>query len=80
MRWLARQADREAALIRLATGGDDYEIVCTAPRAGVEPLQAAAAALGFSFTEIGRVMAGQGVHASIDGRPVDIPRPGYRHG
>ncbi|MEO8115517.1 MAG: thiamine-phosphate kinase [Phenylobacterium sp.] len=30
--WLAGQPDRAAALVRLATGGDDYEVVC--PPAG----------------------------------------------
>ncbi len=33
--WLARQEDRAEALVALATGGDDYEVVLTCPAAQV---------------------------------------------
>ena len=78
--WLASQPDRSAALIGLATGGDDYEVVCTAPEQAVEALNTEAMALGFAFTPVGRVVAGAGVTARIDGRPVALSRKGYRHG
>ena len=77
--WLERQPDRSAALTELATGGDDYEIICTAAADAVAPLRAAAVARGFSFTEIGRVVEGTGVTPRIDGSTVSIDRPGYRH-
>ena len=78
--WLARQADRRAALAALAIGGDDYEVVCTARPADVAALKAAAAACGVGLTEIGRMTAGRSVLARIDGMPVAMARLGYRHG
>lgn len=65
--WLAAQPDRAQALLRLATGGDDYEIVCT----GAAPISA--------FTVIGEVTAGQGVHVSVAGQAMDSGAGGWRH-
>ncbi|MDB5416823.1 MAG: thiL [Phenylobacterium sp.] len=65
--WLARQADRAQALVRLATGGDDYEVVCTA-RA---PLS--------GFTVIGEVVQGEGVRTHDAGRPLEVDAGGWRH-
>lgn len=67
--WLDGQPDRTAGLIRLATGGDDYEIVCTAP----------AGAHLAGFVAIGSVEAGEGVDARIAGQPVDAGPGGWRH-
>jgi len=67
-RWLHAQTDRDAALLRLATGGDDYEIVC-----------AFGASAPDGFTAIGGFSAGAGVEARIDGRPVAVARGGWRH-
>ncbi len=66
--WLAAQPDRAAALTALATGGDDYEIVVTAPK--VLP----------GFQRIGRVGEGAGVTVRLNGQPLKIDRAGYRHG
>ena len=77
--WRESQTDDHAALIDLSTGGDDYELICTAPVDAIEPLQAAAAGLGFALTELGRVTEGAGVTARINGAPVTINQPGYRH-
>lgn len=63
--WLAANAD---GLVRLATGGDDYEIVCTA----TAPLP--------GFTVIGAVVEGRGVEARISGQIVDVGAGGWRHG
>ena len=67
-RWLAAQPDRAAALVRLATGGDDYEVVCT--MAGDAPP---------GFTAIGAVSAGEGIEARLQGRALDIAQGGWRH-
>ena len=67
-RWLDAQADRAAALVRLATGGDDYEIVATF--AGDPPA---------GFTGIGNIRAGEGVDVLVGGRPQMIQAPGWRH-
>lgn len=65
--WLDAQPDRAAALARLATGGDDYEVVCT----GARPLD--------GFTVIGEVVEGQGVEARLDGALVATGAGGWRH-
>jgi thiamine-monophosphate kinase len=67
-RWLDLQPDRTAALIRLATGGDDYEVVCTLRGAAPE-----------GFTVIGAVVAGSGVEARVDGVRRDVAQGGWRH-
>lgn len=66
--WLERQPDRTAALVRLATGGDDYEVVCTVT-GGVPD----------GFTAVGAVGLGAGVDVRVDGRRVEIAEAGWRH-
>jgi thiamine-monophosphate kinase len=66
-RWLADQPDSAGALLRLATAGDDYEVLCTA--AG--PVQ--------GFTVVGAAQAGAGVEVQVAGRPVDAGPGGWRH-
>jgi thiamine-monophosphate kinase len=78
--WFARQQDPMAARLALATGGDDYELICTAPPSAIASLTAAAEALGFALTEIGAVTAGAGVRVLSGGRDVDVARTGWRHG
>jgi thiamine-monophosphate kinase len=65
--WLAAQPDRTAALVRLASGGDDYEVVC----AGASPIE--------GFTVVGEVVAGAGVLAFAAGAPVETGPGGWRH-
>ena len=67
--WLAGQPDPAAARLALAAGGDDYEIVCSAP-AGV--------ALA-GFTAIGEAVAGAGIEVRADGRALDPGAGGWRH-
>ncbi|HEY3949046.1 thiamine-phosphate kinase [Phenylobacterium sp.] len=67
-RWLDAQSDRAAALIRLATGGDDYEIV--AAFADTPPP---------GFTAIGAVEAGEGTRVFCAGREMKIAQGGWRH-
>ena len=67
-RWLEGQADRAAGLVRLATGGDDYEVV--AAFAGDAPP---------GFTRIGNIREGHGVEVLAAGRHVAIDRGGWRH-
>lgn len=68
--WLERQDDRATALRELASGGDDYEIVCT-----VRP--EAAAALG--LTAIGSMIDGEGIQVAVDGRNVAPGAGGWKH-
>lgn len=67
--WLAAQPDRAAGLLRLATGGDDYEIACTAPADAALP----------GFTRIGEVRSGRGIEVLAGGRAVDPGPGGWRH-
>ncbi len=66
--WVAAQAGRDAALLALATGGDDYQLVATAP--AVLP----------GFTVIGRAAEGEGVRAKAAGKTLAPAALGYRHG
>jgi thiamine-monophosphate kinase len=66
--WLAGQDDRAAALIALATGGDDYELVASSPR----PLP--------GFSVVGRMTADLSLSVRVDGRAIEVARTGWRHG
>jgi thiamine-monophosphate kinase len=72
--------DRLEALIELATGGDDYELVCTAAPERAQALIVAARAAGVRMTVVGRMREGQGARAVCEGREVHLARQGYRHG
>ena len=66
-------AAQSPALQRTCTlaGGDDYELVFTAPRAAAERVQAAAREAGTAVTRIGGIEAGQGLRLiDRDGREV----------
>lgn len=67
-RWVEAQPDRTAALVRLATGGDDYEIVCTL--AGEVPE---------GLTVIGEVSAGEGTEVRAGARTLEVAQGGWRH-
>lgn len=69
--WLEGQADVAASLLRLGTGGDDYEVVCTMASGVRKPA---------GFTVIGEVREGAGVEVLAAGRPVDPGDGGWRHG
>lgn len=68
--WLQTQPDTLAALTALATGGDDYEIVCAfAPDEPLPP----------GFTAVGRFTAGQGVEVLFNGAALPLDRLGWTH-
>lgn len=64
----------------ILTGGDDYELLFTAPPERAEAIAAAAAGAGVPVTEIGGVVAGQGVRV-LDGtgQEIEFTRAGYVH-
>ncbi|WP_395670557.1 thiamine-phosphate kinase [Phenylobacterium sp.] len=68
--WLEAQPDAAAALLRLATGGDDYEVVCAIPPDRPTPA---------GFTIIGDFRAGQGCKVRLGDRPLDPGPGGWRH-
>lgn len=84
----AALAAGEAGWADVVTGGDDYELLFTAPSAAGPKVAELAAELGLAITEIGRVtarsgteVAGEGRVAVIgrDGRRLALKAPGFRH-
>jgi len=77
----SRLAEQEPDLpVRLATAGDDYELLFTAPAAATAAIEQLAAELNLPITPIGIVESGSGVRLlAPDGQPVPIAAPGYRH-
>ncbi len=65
----------------ILTGGDDYELLFTAPVAQRSSVADAAAATGDTVTRIGRIEAGEGVEVlDADGRAVEgLARGGWSH-
>jgi len=66
--WLDAQPDRDAALVRLATGGDDYEVVAVFRTA-----------VPNEFAPIGNIRSGSGVVVRAGGRALTIQNGGWRH-
>jgi thiamine-monophosphate kinase len=53
-------------------GGDDYELLMTAPAEAAPALQALAGECGVQLTRIGQVLAGSGMEIrGADGRPIE---------
>jgi thiamine-monophosphate kinase len=69
--WLEGQADVAAGLLRLASGGDDYEVVCTLPPQIDKPA---------GLTIVGEVLEGQGIEVRAMGRELEPGPGGWRHG
>ena len=78
--WFDGRVDEQAALVQLATGGDDYEIAFTAPAADETLLRREAERRHVPLTRLGRVTVGQGVTARFGGRPITLTKPGFTHG
>jgi thiamine-monophosphate kinase len=65
---------------RLLSGGDDYEIVFTAPPDAAAEIVALAKALGIGVAELGEVLAKPGVDVvDAAGDSISLMRKGYRH-
>ena len=80
LRHVEGAANRLDALIALASGGDDYELVLTAAPERAGHVIAAAETAGVRMTVIGRMTEGQGVRGVYQGREAQLGRLGYRHG
>lgn len=78
--WFDGRVDQQAALEKLVTGGDDYEIAFTASARDEAALRKEAERRHLRLTRIGRVTAGQGVVARFGGQPVTFDRSGFTHG
>jgi thiamine-monophosphate kinase len=75
----AQQAGERHTLARL-TGGDDYELLFTAPLKAEAGLRAAARKTGVPLTRIGRIVAPPGVRViGPDGGEVRVKGGGWQH-
>jgi len=73
---LLRAVDRTGALRYALGGGDDYELCITASGDSVIGI---GEHLKTSVTKIGRVLEGQGLSCTLDGKAYDYRDDGYRH-
>ena len=80
-RWLANQTDTDQPRGQLATGGDDYQVLCTVAPEQADDYQAQAKQAGISVTKIGTCLAGNGtIHAlNAQRQEVEIALSGYSH-
>ncbi|RJX34645.1 MAG: thiamine-phosphate kinase [Desulfurivibrio sp.] len=82
---LAAELEKAAALLKLSPlqlalqGGEDYQLVFTAPAQNSEPLRRLSRQAGTAITCVGRMVAGQGVMLLQDGARRDITFQGYEH-
>ncbi|MEM1106586.1 MAG: thiamine-phosphate kinase [Pseudomonadota bacterium] len=77
---LARKAASFAGAAAQLTGGDDYQILLTAPADISESLGKAAARIGLGITDIGSIDRGQGLSVSWHGTRVTLPKTlGFSH-
>ena len=66
--------------VRTLGGGEDYELLFTAPAAAWREIEARAAALELPVRAIGRAESAPGLRATEHGRAVELPaRPGFDH-
>ena len=75
--WVARRKDGAKALLELASGGDDYAIVCAAAEG--EALVKAAEACGVQSAVVGAFVPRAGLEVRYEGRRLIPHRLGYRH-
>jgi thiamine-monophosphate kinase len=65
---------------RLAAGGDDYELLFTAPAEAEDSVAALSSKLGLPITMIGKIVPGTGLRLiDAEGRAVPLTHTGYRH-
>ncbi len=78
--WFDGRVDPQAALVDLATGGDDYEIAFTAHPRHEEALRREAERRLLRLTRVGEARAGAGLQVVHAGQPVILDRAGWTHG
>jgi thiamine-monophosphate kinase len=65
----------------IVSGGDDYEILLTAPPTETMALLACGARVGVELSEIGTIAAGEGIAVvlDLDGAPMKLAQTGWTH-
>jgi thiamine-monophosphate kinase len=77
--WLDSQPDRSAARLSLATGGDDYALVCAVAPERTSRFIGAVEALGIPAAVAGLFKQGQGLDVTDEGKNLDLTSLGWRH-
>jgi len=78
--WLAKQADRNASLAALASFGDDYEILFTAPASMRRAVDMASKVSKTRVRRIGQATKGEGVTLlDMDRNVIETEQGGYDH-
>lgn len=76
----AALAERPELILNVLGGGDDYEILFTAPDSAAKELDHVASATKVPITRIGRIEAGKGVTVlDASGAPRKLARAGWTH-
>jgi thiamine-monophosphate kinase len=78
----SRALERDCNLITpILTGGEDYEILCTLRPDHVDAFQRAAANVGVTVTDIGRIVAGSAPPRFLnpEGEPLEFLHTAYSH-
>ena len=66
--------------VSLAAGGDDYELLFTAPASATKAIEELSSVLGLPITMIGLIERGKGVRlVDSEGRAIPVDHAGYRH-
>jgi thiamine-monophosphate kinase len=78
--WLQSEKDQDVALRALASGGDDYELLFTAPPSRRRSVELASQLTKTPVTKIGAVARGEGIALSgVDGRQIEAGAGGWDH-
>ncbi len=77
--WLGDQPDRSAGLLELATGGDDYALVCAVSADQAGSLSGSLAEQGVASGIAGRFVAAPGLRVTRAGRPIAVDKLGWTH-
>ena len=78
--WFDGRVDEQAALEQLASGGDDYQILFTAPASSEDALRREAERRHVRLTRVGTVVAGQGLTVRYRGATIEPAKTGWTHG
>lgn len=69
----------DSMLGMLLTGGEDYELIVTAPPGAVELLLAGAQQAGVPLTDVGEIVAGDDVSVFLNDAPMHLGKGGWSH-
>jgi thiamine-monophosphate kinase len=77
--WCDQQQDPAKARLALATGGDDYAIVCAVAAGNERAFSAAVESLAIPVAKAGGFGGEPGLRVSGDGHRIDAEHTGWRH-